>query len=618
MSRSASQFKLMQRLRSRLIALSVFISLVFVVLLVRLAYLQLAKGEEFFEKSQRVIRKVVSQEAPRGEFFDRNYISRENSQPLVANTTSLTLAAIPTHFKENELEFLTEKLEELLNLSTDELSVKIKTNRQQRNEELILIEELSENQLSIIGDYYLTFSKFIIRQKSKRLYNLGQAAAHITGYIGPPTRNDIKKGIRSYQQVGKNGLEMEYDLDLRGEDGEIVQIKSASGSIEEQKIFKRFIPGNNLVLTIDEEIQLAAYQAFAGKTGGLVAIRPNSGEIIALVSNPAFDPNILVSNDRDLRKVHLGEVNQQKAELNRVISAKYPPASTFKPLVALAALEEKRIRPSQKYNCNGKFVLKSTYKGFPDTVFHDWRRFGYLNLVEAIKNSCSVYFYELGYKIGSEPIIRYSRYFMLNKISRIDLPAEISGFVPSPEWKEQKMNLKWFDGDTVNLSIGQGFIETTLLGMVNFYSALAMNGVVYRPHLVKEIRFAENDQQRQAIEPQILYEIPISRSTLKYIRSGLKAVTESGTARSVFRARKLPPFAGKTGTVQTRSQDRFANKTQHAWFIGYGPTNEPPDKQLVIGVFVELGVAGSVGAAPAARDIYKLWVNKIENKDIKL
>ena len=302
MTRSASQFKLMQRLRSRLIALSVFISFVFVVLLLRLAYLQLAKGDDFFEKSQRVIRKVVSQEAPRGEFFDRNYDGRENSQPIVANTTSLTLAAIPTHFKENELEFLAEKLQELLNLTNEELSSKVNNNRQQRNEELILIEELTENQLSVIGDYYLTFSKFIIRQKSKRLYNLGQAAAHITGYIGPPTRTDIKKGIRSYQQVGKNGLEMEYDLDLRGEDGEIVQIKSASGSIEEQKIFKRFIPGNNLVLTIDKDIQLAAYEAFKDKTGGLVAIRPNSGEIIALVSNPAFDPNILVSNDRESRK----------------------------------------------------------------------------------------------------------------------------------------------------------------------------------------------------------------------------------------------------------------------------------------------------------------------------
>ena len=207
---------------------------------------------------------------------------------------------------------------------------------------------------------------------------------------------------------------------------------------------------------------------------------------------------------------------------------------------------------------------------------------------------------------------------MLNKVSNIDLPAEISGFVPSPEWKEQKMNLKWFDGDTVNLSIGQGFIETTLLGMVNFYSALAMNGVVYKPHLVKEIRFAENDESRQSITPEILYEIPISKNTLKHIRTGLKAVTETGTARGVFRSRKLPLFAGKTGTVQTRSEDRFANKTQHAWFIGYGPTNQPPEKQLVIGVFVELGVAGSVGAAPAARDIYKLWVNKMQNEDVKL
>ncbi len=614
MAQSAQQFKLWQRLRSRLIAFTVFAVILLAIILARLVYLQLVRGEEFHEKSQRVIRKVVPLPAPRGEIFDRNYESREKATYLVSNRTTLDLIAIPSHFKGDELRRQAALLEKLLRMKPGAITDRILESRVKQNEEIILIENLSEAQHTVLADYYLNFSRFIIRQSIQRYYNMGAEMAHVTGYVGPPSRREIEAGIRSYQLVGKNGLEAYYDSLLRGEDGEIVQIKTASGDVEEQKVFKNFLPGNNLILTIDADLQKAAWQALGDKTGALIAIAPATGEVLALVSKPDFDPNILVSTEKEKRAAHLAQILEKKAELNRALSAKYPPASTFKPLVALAALEEKRVTEEQRYNCSGKFVLKSSYKGLPDSIFHDWARHGYLDMIQGIAQSCSVYFYELGYKIGAEPIIKYSRYFQLDKPTQIDLPAEIPGFVPSPTWKEKQFNSRWFDGDTVNLSIGQGFIETTLVAMTNFYVAIANEGVVYRPHLIKEIRFAENDLIKESITPQVLYELPISRSSLAVIKKGLRAVAANGTARSVFNYSGLYPIAGKTGTVQTRSGDRFANTTQHAWFIGYGPFDGPPENMIVVGVFVERGIGGSVGAAPVARDVFLRHARKLQQR----
>ena len=586
------------------------IAFTFSILWIRLIEIQIFEGEKYYEKSQRVIRRVLPIAAPRGEVYDRFYTGRTQSKPIIKNKTTLNLIAIPSHFKENELVQKTIQLEKILRLSQGSLVVKINYTARTKNKKIVLIKNLTTRQHTLFADFYLNFADFIVEQSIKRIYVQGNAFSHITGYIGAPSKSDVKRGIKKYQEVGKNGIESTYDLTLRGIDGEVVQIKNAPGAVQEEKVLKNFRSGNNLVLTIDSKMQKIAWRSLGNKTGAVIVIRPSNGEILSLVSKPDYDPNILVSSNKKLRKKHLSYMKRTKAELNRAISTKYPPASTLKTLVALSGLEENRVTESQYFYCPGKFTLKSSYIGLPDTTFFCWGVHGGNQLISAIARSCSSYFYQFGYKLGSEPILKYARYFGLDNISDIDLPNEIPGFVPSHLWKEKTYKQKWFDGDTINLSIGQGFIETTLIGLVNFYAGLVTNGVIYKPHLVREIRYIENDFAKELVQPQIINELPLSRENVLTLKEGLKGVTAYGTAKNLF---KKMFVAGKTGTVQIRSDKRF-DPEQHAWFIGYGPYNRAINDMIVVGVFVEKGGSGSYGAAPIARDIFLYWlsiVNKI-------
>ena len=607
-----SKAKLKQRLKRRLIFFLFVVGFVFSILWLRIIEIQVFEGEQYYKKSQRVIRRVLPIAAPRGEVYDRFHTKRDRSNPVIKNDTTLNLIAIPSHFKGNELIQKTIQLEKILKLPQGSLESKINYTDRTKNKKIVLIKNLTSRQHTLLADFYLTFINFIVEQSVKRIYVQKGVLSHITGYIGPPSTNDVKRGIKKYQEVGKNGLESYYDSILRGTDGEMVQIKNAPGVIQEEKVLKNFRSGDNLILTIDSRMQKIAWDSLDNKTGAVIVLRPSNGEVLSLVSKPGYDPNILVSPDKEMRKEHLSYMTETKAELNRAISTKYPPASAFKTLVALAGLEENRVAPSQYFYCPGKFVLKSTYVGLPDTTFFCWGTHRGNKLVSAIAHSCSAYFYQFGYKLGAEPILKYARYFGLDKTSGIDLPNEITGFIPSPLWKEKTYNQRWFDGDTVNLSIGQGFVETTLIGLVNFYAALVTNGVIYRPHLVKEIRYSENDFLKELVQPQIINELPLSRENILAIKEGLKGVTSYGTARRLFYKMFV---AGKTGTVQIRSDKRF-DPEQHAWFIGYGPYSRAINEMIVIGVFVEKGGSGSYGAAPIAREIFRYWLSNIDKYNL--
>ena len=604
---SIQRFKLWQRIRRRIFILISIISFSFLVLFIRLFSIQVVSGYDYFERSQRVVQKVIPIVAPRGEMYDRYYTNRSTANTIVTNRATLNLVVVPSHFRKKNLLAKTKELEQILELPAGTLQQElIKQNYlQNKNEKIVLIKNLQEKEHTILADYTLQFSNFIVEQNVERYYTMGPASAHIAGYTGSPSLDDIRKrNIKNYQTVGKTGLELYYDTILRGVDGEVVQLQTAKGRIEEQKVFKNFQQGNNLILTVDAKMQQIAYNSVGDRIGAVVVLSPANGEILTLLSKPDYDPNILASPNKEARNEHLALIKSSLGELNRVISSKYPPASTFKTLVALAGLEEGRVEETQSFACTGKFILPSTYKFVPDTTFFCWDTHHSLTLVEAINNSCSSYFYQLGLKIGSNPIIKYARYFRLQEKTGIDIPSEINGFVPTPLWKEKYKNQRWFDGDTINLSVGQGFIETTVLGMANAYATLAANGIMYKPHFIKEIRYADTDVVKEVIRPEVLTELPLSQTNLEIIRRGLQGVTEHGTARYAFR--NLTDIVGKTGTVQVHSEKRF-DKNQHAWFIGYGPITEPLDKMIVVAVFIEKGQAGAASAAPVAADIFSYW-----------
>ena len=606
------RFKLWQRIRRRLFIFLSIIIFCFFILFLRLINIQLLNGSEYYEKSQRVVQKVIPIVAPRGEIYDRYYQNRSTANTIVTNKATLNLVVVPSHFRKKKLLEKTKELEKILELPEGILQQELHKQNylQNKNEKIILIKNLQEKEHTLLSDYYLQFSNFIVEQNVDRYYTLGPVTAHIAGYTGPPATDDIKrKNIKSYQTIGKTGLEYYYDSILRGIDGEVVQLQTARGSVEEQRVFKNFQQGNNLILTIDSKMQKIAYDSMTDRVGAVLVLRPSNGEILTLLSKPDYDPNILISPDKETRKEHLANMKLVMAELNRVLSAKYPPASTFKPLVALAALEEGRIDETLSFNCPGKFVLESTYKYVPDTTFYCWGVHHNLSLVPAIGNSCSAYFYNLGLKIGRNPIIKYARYFRLHEKTGIDLPSEISGFIPSPLWKEKYKHQRWFDGDTVNLSVGQGFLESTVIGMANVYAVIASNGIMYKPHLIKEIRYADTDVIKEVIKPEILVELPLSQINLDIIRRGLQGVTTEGTARYAFR--NIPDILGKTGTVQVHSEKRF-DTNQHAWFIGYGPITEPLDKMIVVAVFVEKGQAGAASSAPIAASVFSYWKEQLK------
>ncbi|PJZ68630.1 penicillin-binding protein 2 [Leptospira perolatii] len=614
-SPTATEFKLERSFRIRLYIFSGFVVFTLASFVIQLFNLQIVHGTDNSLKAEKFVRKSETIPAARGEMFDRNFLTPETSMALVSNYSSLDAVLNTSLLKydpvkvRNFLQEFSRTLSIPLSYYEEDLIEPRFSKNIKSKKPFVLLEAISKAQQERIS-VFDTISKYVILVPSpRRIYKMGPALAHVTGYIGKPSKTDLlTREIKSYQWLGKNGLELEYDSELRGTDGFRIQKRSSEGNIEEERVVEHSSPGNNLVLTIDKDIQIAAYKALKGIRGTAIAIRPSTGEVLAMASNPSYDPNILSGKNRSERTSHYKRVDKNGGFLNLAIQSKFPPASTYKTLVAMAALESSHKIDYTKdtaYSCNGSFTLKSTFVGVPDQVFLCWEKGGHgtNDLAHALQKSCSVYFYNLGYKIGSDPILTYSKHFGLDSKSNIDLPGEITGFVPSSAWKKRTFGTRWFDGDTINLSIGQGFMSVTPLGMALFYAGLLNRGQIYQPYIVGEIRDPLDNSIINRTQPQLLRDIPIQPSTIESIKAGLRLVVKNGTAAFVLNKPFLPDIAGKTGTAQTRR--RGASGSNHAWFIGYAPANAPVSEQVLVAVFVEYGVGGAAGAAPVAREIFK-------------
>lgn len=588
-----------QKLKIVVVLLLIAIS----ILLIRLAYLQIIRGAEFKQKSENNSVRFRNIKPLRGLIMDRNGIV------LVDNKPSFDVIYMPNKNKVNELSV--EKLKQLyqsksIDFPYDQSLLKnakpylpVKLDKNVNMEKVALVET---NALNLPG-IYIDISPI-------RLYLDGEMMAPVIGYTGEISKEEMEKNDYKYAYgdvSGKHGLERFFDESIRGRRGaELVEVNVHGKEI---KNLGRIDPvsGYNMVLTIDADLQKAAWQAIEGKAGSAVVMDPRDGAVLAMVSSPSFDPNLFyegISSD-EWSKLQ----NNPFAPLsNKAISGQYPPGSTYKLIVAAAALEEGIISPDTKIFCNGSFVLGNR-------TYRCWKKggHGYVNLHQAIVESCDVYFYTVGKMVGVDKIAEYAKRFGLGEVTGIDLPNEKKGLVPTKEWKLKRKKEVWQMGETISISIGQGFNLLTTLQLANAFGAFANGGTLWRPYLVKKI---ESDDKKiyKNFFPVKKGELKLSAKTIEILNDALRGVVNEpgGTGQNA----KLSgvEVCGKTGTSQVlglpadekarRRKILGAFQKDHALFVCYAPSKSP---EIAIAVILENAGGGGAVAAPVARKILSAY-----------
>lgn len=436
-----------------------------------------------------------------------------------------------------------------------------------------------------------------------RYYPYGEAMFHLLGYLGPINQSELiylsKKGYDRNDFIGKLGLEKQYDEYLRGKKGKKALKTNAAGQIIDSDIIYDPENGFSLKLSIDLKLQQAAYTLLQGYRGSVIVSNAKTGEILVLVSSPSIDSNLFISG---MTSEQFSQINNNPDNpfLFRPISAEYPPASTFKIFMSLIALDSKAIDANTRFLCNHIFQLG-------DREFKCLGRHGLIDLAKAIKDSCNVFFYNTALKTSISIINQYTRILGFGKSSGIDLPGESAGFIPSAQWKINKYNEPWFDGDTLNISIGQGFLLVTPLQMNLATAMIANEGHNFIPHIVNEIIDLNSIKTIHKFEPKIYLKSNIADWVFKYVKQAMKKVVEEGTARYGGTTAEIE-IAGKTGTAQSMG-------LPHSWFTAFGPYEDP---ELVITVMVENSGYGASIAAPIASILFDMYYGKKSLEQAKI
>jgi penicillin-binding protein 2 len=418
------------------------------------------------------------------------------------------------------------------------------------------------------------------------------------------------RGYVTGDEIGQYGLERRWEELLRGQSGgQQVEVDALGRRV---RVLHEVtdIPGDTVHLTLDLELQEAAYEALKGKEGTLVVLDVNSGAVLALASTPAFDPNIFargIKNEEwsDLIKDRLRPLN------NRAIQGQYPPGSTFKIIMAIAALEEGVVNPDAHIQDPGFFP-------FGNRSFRDWKKGGHgaVNLHKAIVESCDTYFYQLGPKLGVDRIAKWARAFGLGEKTGLALDDERSGVIPDTQWKRKRFRQPWFPGETVSVAIGQGYVTVTPLQLANMMAAVANGGKLYRPYLVTKVESVDGATVRE-YKPELVRKIELKAETLNRVHKALADVV-NGTGGTGGAARSpLIQVAGKTGTAQViemkgaylKSEQLSYFNRDHAWFVSYAPVDKP---QIAVAVLVEHGGHGGSAAAPLAKKVFEKFVEQTQ------
>jgi penicillin-binding protein 2 len=554
-----------------------------VVLGLRLAQMQLVQAAEWRQAAERNRSQMIHQNAPRGRIYDRK------GEPVATNAPAFSLIFLPGKERRREdLKPLAQELSRQLDRDPEKLLESLE--QAVREESAVrLAENLPTQTMFRLSELKTIYPGVDLIVEARRYYPFGRFASHLIGYMGKMGSTEWRKrkpmGYRVDSRTGRLGLENIFEDELRGRDGGLRMEVDAQGRLKRVIDKIPFEAGSNVHLTIDAAVQRAADEGLRGTStgrGGAVAIDPRNGDLLAMSSQPDFDPNAFLSTDPDEVKSTVSELT----EFNNAISGAYPPGSTFKPIVGLAALSEGRVGPDDSVFCPGHFELGGR-------TFLCWEHKGHkrVSWLMGLAMSCDVYFYTTGLKAGGAAIERYARAFGLGVKTNIPLKNEKGGHLFGPETRKKAGKNWWYDGDTLNLSIGQGELTVTPLQMAIATAAMANRGSVWRPRYMEKIVYADG-RPDYVQKPERLGIVQAKDAAWDQVQRGMEVVVSSGTGGGS----RIPGLivAGKTGTAQNPHGE------DHAWFIAYAAKPGEP-ASIAIAVLVENGGHGGSTAAPVAR-----------------
>jgi penicillin-binding protein 2 len=553
--------------------------------------LQVQNPEIYDERAQHNSIKSVPLLAPRGRILDRD------GRVIVDNHSSFTLILSRDSLKDEHLQPIAQGLD----LDYPDLAASVRRYKSRpKYEPIVIKQELTPGDLSFVESHRDFFPELVLIQAQRRLYPQDGMMAHVIGYTGEVSEAELDQpDFAKYNPgdvVGKFGIEKQYNDWLTGVDGQRQQVVDNRGNVRQVLATKPAVPGKDLQLSLDLDLQVVAELAMEGRSGSVVALDPRSGEVLAMVSRPTFDPNKFAVRikPKDWREI---ADNPEHPLMNRAIQAQQAPGSTFKPFVALAGLESGAIDAKFGVHCSGGVSLYGTYQRCWEKRGH-----GSVQMHGGIVHSCDVYFYTIGAKMGIDNIAFYGDVAGFGKPTGIDLPHEAVGLMPSEKWKLRTQRQKWYAGETPSVAIGQGALIVTPLQLARALGGLAVGGSWHQPHLLKQLAKPEKPVQ-WALNPDNVREV---------VNGMFGVVNEGGTG---VRAR-LPnvEVCGKTGTAQLASNDFLKGSSagkgrdmrDNAWFEGFAPRNNP---EIVVVALFEHGEHGQL-AAPIVRDVIKSYFDK--------
>ena len=595
--------------------LLVFVGVAFFLIFIRLWSLQVIKGSELRRLSENNCIRLRENPADRGMLLDRK------GRILAHNRPSFEVYLVPEDLKINPGVLI--KVGAMLNMTQGEIEEKIKAQKRRAPFKPVKIKsDIDWNELALLESNRVHLPGLIVDVRPRRAYDYGDLASHLIGYLGEVDEKELKQSkeapYRMGAQIGKYGVEYRWENDLRGVDGgRQIEVDALGREIRPIGIVEPF-PGNNLFLTIDLDLQRTAEEAYQDKNGALIAMDPKTGRLLAMVSKPSFEPDTFARNILPEEWKSLVE-NPYHPLQNKGIQGQYPAGSVFKIITAIAGLESGVITPSTTLNCTGAFH-------YGNRDFRCWKEGGHgaISLHRAIVESCDIYFYQVGLKVGVDLIAHYANEFGLGRATGISLPHEKQGTVPSSSWKKKRFGVPWYSGETLSFSVGQGYLNATPLQLLMLISGVANGGKLYLPQVVEKVEDIYGRKLKE-YPPVELRRADVSEKTLQIVQEALRGAINDPHGTGWTCALKEVKVAGKTGTAQVvRMPENFKKEDRnrmplkfrdHAWFVAYAPFEDP---RISIAVLVEHGGFGASAAAPIAKKVIEKYLNLNPSPPLKM